>query len=432
MTEQEPRTTAANQTLMGEIKARCAEAHARTQEAPFFRALLQGRLPLESYVGQLRALFVVHGVLEKSLAESPEPRVRRVFQDSMRKIPSLQQDLRYFEPRGVADLKEAAAAAIAIDTRVRLRSLEDPLSLLGYLYVLEGSTLGARILKPHLASTFSLTDDGGLAYVTSYGGEVEVRFAEFKARMNALETSSEERLRIGEAATELFERLETVFAGLYPFSPESRTFLVTSINPEAGRHAVPDDERELRAAIRAGDRCWERFPYFEERYGERGRRFARSDGAWLATLPRLETAQVLRQTQWLGRLLAARGMPTILLQTQLEILADELTAAIPEKHLEYEKLRAAATDLQETRRRFVTESETATLASEFSLAIGPAWNTRFPHTGTLLVSAVADALAGAAAAVTSLKPWMTDAQRFTPEWIAAVNETLRRARESGR
>jgi len=414
---------------MEEIKARCAPAHAKTQETPFFRALLQSNLPLESYVGQLRALFVVHGVLEEALAESMEPRVTRVFQDSMRKIPLLQQDLRYFEPRGVADLREAAEAALAIDTRVRLRSLEDPLSLLGYLYVLEGSTLGARVLTPVIARAFGLTGDGGLAYVTSYGPDVAVRFAEFKGRMNSLVTSSEERLRIGDAATELFETLEAVFAGLYPFSPESRTFLVTSINPEAGRHAVPDDEREVKAAIRAGDACWERFPYFEERYGERGRRFARSDGAWLATLPRLDTAQVLRQTRWLGRLLAARGMPTILLQTQLEILADELTAAIPAKGREYEKLRAAAQDLQETRRRFLTDGEAATLASEFAASVGATWNSRFPHAGALLVCAVADEFAGAAAAVTSIKPWMTDAQRFTPVWIDAAHETLRRARE---
>jgi heme oxygenase len=414
---------------MEEMKAMCARPHARTQEAPFFLALMQGTLPLESYVGHLRALFVIHGVLEEALAESPEPRVQQVFQDAMRKIPLLEQDLRYFEPRGVADLREAVEAARVIDTRVRLRSLEDPLSLLGYLYVLEGSTLGARVLKPHLARTFSLTDDGGLDYVTSYGPEVEARFAEFKGRMNALMTSPEERARIGEAATDLFERLETVFAALYPFSPESRTFLVTSINPEAGRHAVPDDERELRAALRAGDCCWERFPYFEERYGERGRRFARSDGAWLATLPRLEIAQVLRQAQWLGRLLAARGMPTLLLETQLEILADELTAAIPEEAPQYEKLRAAAKDLRETRRLLLTESEGATLASEFEAAVGPAWNSRFPHAGSLLVCAVADELGGARAAVTSLVPWMSDAVRFTPDWVDAVHNTLRRARD---
>lgn len=282
---------------MAEMKARCARPHARIQEAPFFLALMRGTLPLESYVGHLRALFVIHGVLEEALAERPEPRVQRAFQDSMRKIPLLQQDLRYFEPRWIADLREAAAAALAIDARVRLRSLEDPLSLLGYLYVLEGSTLGGQIMKPHLMSAFSLNNDGGLAYVTSYGSEVDRRFAEFKSRMDALVTSSEERRRISDAATDLFERLETVFAGLYPVSPESRAFLVTSINPEAGRHAVPEDERELQAAVLAGDLCWERFPYFEERYGERGRRFARSDGAWLATLPRLATG---RPSGWGG------------------------------------------------------------------------------------------------------------------------------------
>jgi len=62
------------------------------------------------------------------------------------------------------------------------------------------------------------------------------------------------------AANEFSVQLEAIFQALYPFQPESRTFLVTSINPEAGRHPVPADARELEAALRAADLCWERFP----------------------------------------------------------------------------------------------------------------------------------------------------------------------------
>lgn len=56
------------------------------------------------------------------------------------------------------------------------------------------------------------------------------------------------------------------------------------LNPEAGRHEVTMDGRELEAVRRASDRSWSEFPYYDARFGERGRRFSLSDGAWIVTL----------------------------------------------------------------------------------------------------------------------------------------------------
>ena len=430
----EPRTPAGpglfgqQLTLMEELRAATFKVHAGTQGAPYFEALAACRLPLESYVGQLRALAVIHGVLEETLANCADPRVASVWRDDMRKVPLLQQDLRYFEPRAVADLKDAVEAAIAIDTHVRLDSIDEPLTLLGYVYVLEGSTLGAEVVKPLVARAFLLSGEGGLSYLSSYGPAVRARWGQFQQRMNALQLSAAERGRIAEAAIDFFKRMEAVFLALYPFAPESKTFLVTSINPEAGRHAVPADPREVHASLKAGDLCWERYPYYEHRYGERGRRFARSDAAWQATLYRYEPAQILQQVRWLGRVLAGRGMPTVLLQIQLEILVDELAAAIPENRPQYERLLLAAADLLASRRKHLSDEQLRAIAADFDRAVGPEWAARFPHTGTLLGCAVADELEGSDGAVTSLRPWMTDATRFPAFWIAAVDAALAEAR----
>ena len=184
----------------------------------------------------------------------------------------------------------------------------------------------------NFARAFLLTGTDGLAYLRNYGPAVHTRWAQYQQRMNALRLSAEEREQMIQSANEFFAQLEAIFQALYPFQPESKTFLVTSINPEAGRHPVPADAREVQASLRAADLCWQRFPYFEHRYGERGRRFARSDAAWQATLCQYEPAQIIKQVRWLGRVLAGRGMPTFLLQDQLEILVAELAAAIPGKN----------------------------------------------------------------------------------------------------
>ena len=413
-------------TLMEELKAATFLPHARLQTAPFFQALSACQLPLESYVGQLRALAAIHGVLEQAMESCPDERVASVWNRDLRKVPQLQQDLRYFEPRLVADLQEAVDATIKTVEQLRLRSVEQPLTLLGCIYVLEGSTLGALVLRPLFARAFLLTGTDGLAYLHNYGPAVHARWAQYQQRMNGLRLSAEEGAQMAQAASDLFAQLEAIFQALYPFPPESKTFLVTSINPEAGRHPVPADAREVQASLRAADRCWQRFPYFEHRYGERGRRFARSDAAWQANLCRYEPAQILQPVRWLGRVLAGRGMPTLLLQDQLEILASELAAAIPEKKSAYEKLLLAAAELRESRRRHLADDQLATLAHEFDHAVGPEWSTRFPQTGALLGSAVADELAGSDGAVESLRPWLTDAARFPAEWIAAVESTLAR------
>ena len=201
------------------------------------------------------------------------------------------------------------------------------------------------------------------------------------------------------------------------------------LNPEAGNHPVPADAREIQAALKAGEICWNRFPYFEHRYGERGRRFTRSDSAWLVTLSRSEPTEISKQIHWLGRVLSSRGMPTLLLQTQLEILDEELTAVIPEKNAEYRKLSEVAAELRASRCAHFADEQLDTFAAEFDRAVGPEWSARFPHTGALLVSAVADELNGIDGAVESLRPWMTDAAHFSAEWIAAVETTLAQARQ---
>jgi hypothetical protein len=250
--------------------------------------------------------------------------------------------------------------------------------------------------------------------------------------MNALRLGAEERETMTQTANEFFAQIEGVFQALYPFQPESKTLLVTSINPEAGRHPVPADTREVQAALGAADACWQRFPYFEHRYGERGQRFARSDAAWLATLGRYEPAQIIQQVRWLGRVLAGRGMPTLLLQVQLEILVEALAAAIPEKKSEYGKMSLAAAELRESRRKHLADEPLQAFADGFDHAVGPEWSTRFPHTGALLVSAVADELEGNDGAVESLRSWLMDDARFPAKWIAAVESTLVQARQQAR
>ncbi|MBA3549976.1 MAG: hypothetical protein H0T76_26150 [Nannocystis sp.] len=204
---------------------------------------------------------------------------------------------------------------------------------------------------------------------------------------------------------------------------------LNALNPEAGAHAICTDPRELDAALRAGERSWRRFPYYEQRYAERGQRFTRSDSAWLVTLAERGAIVVDEQVTWLGLVLASRGMPRWMLELHLVVLHTELVAAVPGRGEVYATLLGAAQLLREQRQAHIDEAVFAAQSTAFARQVGDDWDARLPETGALLVAAVADERAGIARAVPSIAGWMTDPSRFPPRWIDAVQSTLARARE---
>jgi heme oxygenase len=57
---------------------------------------------------------------------------------------------------------------------------------LGCLYVLEGSTLGARLISGRIESRFGIGDGSGGAFFNAYGESVGQKWAEFRDFVNAV------------------------------------------------------------------------------------------------------------------------------------------------------------------------------------------------------------------------------------------------------
>lgn len=200
------------------------------------------------------------------------------------------------------------------------------------------------------------------------------------------------------------------------------------LNPLAGSHGVSSDSREIAAARRAGERSFDEFPYYRARFSERGQLFALSDGAWLATLCGREWPQVREQVLWLGRVLAARGIPRLLLERHLSVMHEELTGDGPGHEGRYDALPRAADHVRALREAALPEPAFGEIARAFAQQVGPDWATRLPRMGEILVAAAADQRAGIENAVRSVEVWSTDPGRFPEHWRAAVHATLERAR----
>lgn len=416
------------ETLMARLRRETDQHHRNIEALPFFDALLSGTLPVRSYVGLLKAMAVVNGVLESALSQAAHPTLASLWREDMRKVSLLQADLASFEGQDAGDIIPATERTLDLAAKVREWSMAQSLALLGCLYVVEGSMLGAKVLRHKLARMLGARGRAGLGYLSKYEAEVVHHWTDFGRRMNAVPLNEEGCQTIVDGARATFEGVGRIVTALYPFDEGLTWYSASALNPEAGMHRVAHDPRELLAALDAGEKSWNTYPYFEWRYGERGKRFTRSDSAWLVTLSDMTPDVVHQQVRWLGGLLSARGMPQLLLEHHLGNLHQALVQAVPERECRYNRLLEAAGALQALRYRHVESHIFQSLTDKFDEQVGGSWSNRMKGTGQILCSAVADEQAGIEQAVKSLETWMTDASRFPEHWISAVGALLTRAR----
>lgn len=195
-------------------------------------------------------------------------------------------------------------------------------------------------------------------------------------------------------------------------------------NPDAGQHPLPEDPREIDAVLQATRRCYAEHPYFMARYGERGLAFTNSDGGWLVVLSTAWQSHVHEQVSWLCDLLAARGMPSWLMEVHLMLLHQALRERLPGQALRFARLRRAATRLRQQRCARMAQADFDAIAEHFQAQAGP----DLANAGRLIVAAVCDERGGRDQAVPSLLRWLADPGRFPARWCCAVDEALVQAR----
>lgn len=233
-------------SIMERLRKETKENHDQMEGLPFFDALVAGGLPIESYVGQLKAMAIVHSVLEHEMEGSEHKAVAAVREHRLPKLPLLDEDLEYFAPRNIPDFKTATQKALKLAQNIKLAHIQHPISILGYFYVFEGSTLGNAEHRADVAKTFDLQDLEGLSYYSSYKDRLHENWKQFGNVMNESVISPEDQDQIVSAARNAFDGLKEIYKELYPVTDKAMIRHVTSLNPEAGDHPIATDPRELK------------------------------------------------------------------------------------------------------------------------------------------------------------------------------------------
>ena len=404
------------------LKTKTALLHEQWERLPFFEALQTHKLPKVSIVSFLKCLAIIHAVLERRLSRISQHQVSRLHDSILPRLPLLTADLEVLDAASLPDVSPAIRSAL--DYADEILGETDLLNLIGPLYVLGDSQSGAIILKHEYARCLNVPDEQ-FSYLGCYGSAAAARWETFLGVLSALSFDDGERDRIAASAVRCFECLEGICATVYPYSSQDLKYHAAAVNFEAGDHAIPQNPVEIDLALRAAKAAWEKFPYLEQRYGARGKRFTNSDSCWLVTLTRTLSQDVATKAlDWLRTVLTTRGIPTVVLEAHLRTIQQAITLEFPEQIKMRAQFDLFLSNREAERRLHFGAEGPSPLIDVFNRRFRACSGLKVESAADLIVSAWMDERSGVAGSLSALHDWFTDVGRFSRDWIADVNELL--------
>lgn len=150
---------------MEQLRAATAPIHQRLESE---LDLLNPRMNLDDYRNLLARFRAFYGPWEERAAAYLNSESMLQF-ERRRKAPLIDADLRHL------NAPERCMGPCPLIPEFRNRA-----QALGSMYVIEGSTLGGRLLSRHFENTLGLTRDSGCAFFSSYGENVGSMWKSFR------------------------------------------------------------------------------------------------------------------------------------------------------------------------------------------------------------------------------------------------------------
>lgn len=185
--------------LFARLKDETAAAHQALEDQ---LDLLSPQLTRARYIESLQGFLGYVEPYEAALCEHCPATQRDLLTDRLR-AAALRADLRAL---GVSD-----AAQAALPRHPQLRNMRQLPAWFGRFYVMEGSTLGGRIIGPQVARRLTLAGGIGNAYFLGHGSRSGAMWKSFRERMAAALTPADHDAAVA-AAQASFDDLQQWFA----------------------------------------------------------------------------------------------------------------------------------------------------------------------------------------------------------------------------
>lgn len=190
-------------SLAADLRHSTWDLHQAAEKHPGHSALLKGEVPFDFFLDQSAQMLIVQRALEESLRSvRTDPVLAPLVHDYHLRSALLADDL-------VASGREADGATPMPATRGLLDRIEagrsDPSILVGVLYVLEGSTNGAKFIAKALQRAYRLADGPPLRWLDPHGDAQPERWSRFREALATLPLSAAQRGAAIRAARETFQ-----------------------------------------------------------------------------------------------------------------------------------------------------------------------------------------------------------------------------------
>jgi heme oxygenase len=163
------------------------DLHMSAERHAFHRAMFKGEASWQAYLEQTAQTLLVQDALERALRAGlgRSAALVAVVREHHFRAGMIREDLKAcgVDPTSIAPLHA---------TRAMLSTIErdaggDPAALLGAMYVLEGSTNGAKFIKTALQRAYAKSDDTGLKWLDPHGEQLRERWHGFRGGVAGLQ-----------------------------------------------------------------------------------------------------------------------------------------------------------------------------------------------------------------------------------------------------
>lgn len=155
---------------------------------------LKAMSEVEQYIDILRLFQGYFAALEIKIQKSLNYSMLPDY-DQRRKSTALTEDLSSFGMKSVL-----------IATDDDLPEIDNHENALGALYVIEGSTLGGKMIAAMVSRQLDLKGDVGLSFFNGYGYETAAMWSVFKEAINSSDQSADKQAAIIETANQTFSK----------------------------------------------------------------------------------------------------------------------------------------------------------------------------------------------------------------------------------
>lgn len=178
-------------------------AHVRLNQHPMLSGLTKQGYSMDKYTVVLAAYYHIYAAIERGIGEFLRNSCFPFGYGERVKLPWLMADLDHFgiDPN-MSTWQPLAPIELALPASVG--------TLIGWLYSIEGATLGGQVVSSHLFQTHSLTAGSGARFFNGYGDASETQrcWREFGAFADAF-AGEPDQLQCAEAAAlAIFELIE--------------------------------------------------------------------------------------------------------------------------------------------------------------------------------------------------------------------------------